>query len=268
MPIVLKQNKPTPFIIILFALFCFKSFSTVIITGSNGVLGSALVRQALLKGLPTVIGLRDRSKLHSVIEKLKETGKYAVLSPLEKITVRTLRAEQVGDQQIANHLRGQRVQSNVVLFNNAAVCLEGIDHPSLQESIQTNAIFPAYLAQQVVENIGSEQNVTVVNVSSGDGELVFLNSEIRAQIESVASVRDWYRYTHYLLSDKLNYNQELAVGPTPAYSISKALLNAFTRVYNAETAPKIRVVSVCPGNFASPMSTAGQLLDSACYKSR
>lgn len=54
-----------------------------------------------------------------------------------------------------------------------------------------------------------------------------------------------------------------AVGPTPAYSLSKALLNAHTRLWqqeliNAGLQESVRVIAVCPGNFLSPMSQPGE----------
>jgi NAD(P)-dependent dehydrogenase (short-subunit alcohol dehydrogenase family) len=48
---------------------------------------------------------------------------------------------------------------------------------------------------------------------------------------------------------------EYAYGDTPAYSVSKALLNALTRVTQREAPRGVRCVCVCPGNVASPMST-------------
>ena len=47
-----------------------------------------------------------------------------------------------------------------------------------------------------------------------------------------------------------------AHGPTPMYSLSKALLNAYTRLSHGTVPGVRRVVAVCPGNFESPMTTA------------
>ena len=48
---------------------------------------------------------------------------------------------------------------------------------------------------------------------------------------------------------------EYAYGDTPFYSLSKALLNSLTQCLDSESPEWCKVVSVCPGNFKSSMST-------------
>lgn len=67
---------------------------------------------------------------------------------------------------------------------------------------------------------------------------------------------------------------EYAFGPTPYYSLSKALLNVYTRVaqerlpallgLESELESESRVVSVCPGNFRSPMTRPEEEEDAMC----
>lgn len=62
---------------------------------------------------------------------------------------------------------------------------------------------------------------------------------------------------HYIAELQCNFDShfEYAYGETPFYSLSKALLNAYTRVRANEVDSNVRIYSVCPGNFQSPMST-------------
>jgi short-subunit dehydrogenase len=71
----------------------------------------------------------------------------------------------------------------LILINNAGVCLEGNSQEFLEESLTVNCLSPAKLndiltALTVRENI----ELTIVNVSSGEGELVFLASDIQKEI--------------------------------------------------------------------------------------
>ena len=66
---------------------------------------------------------------------------------------------------------------------------------------------------------------------------------------------------HYITELQCNFDSqfEYAYGETPFYSLSKALLNAYTRVRANEVEQNVRIFSVCPGNFQSPMSTDEEL---------
>ena len=59
---------------------------------------------------------------------------------------------------------------------------------------------------------------------------------------------------------------EYAFGPTPMYSVSKALLNRGTRILQdkleaTRAAKQAIVLAVCPGNFESAMSTSEEILN-------
>ena len=66
---------------------------------------------------------------------------------------------------------------------------------------------------------------------------------------------------HYITELQCNFDSqfEYAYGETPFYSLSKAMLNAYTRVRANEVEQNVRIFSVCPGNFQSPMSTDEEL---------
>ena len=53
---------------------------------------------------------------------------------------------------------------------------------------------------------------------------------------------------------------EYCHGSTPMYSLSKALLNTYTRVVasQVDSQQQIRIIAACPGNFLSPMSTVDE----------
>ena len=104
-----------------------------------------------------------------------------------------------------------------VLINNAGIIAEGeapalkVDLATVRETLETNALGPLHLAQNLVPLLKSGSSPRIVNMSSGMGALAD------------------------------NY------GGHAAYRMSKTLLNAVTAILAAELAGTIAVNSVCPG---------------------
>lgn len=185
----------------------------------------------------------------------------------------------------------------LVLVNAAGVCLAGASPDVLRTSMQVNFIAPTILAITTIDrltksctNDASDGNqpdesssksensnsvgddralsaLTIINVSSGDGELCFITSEIASRLRVVRSLGELFRLSDELIED-YDYNAEYAYGETPMYSLSKAFLNKATfllhekyssQINSGEVPWNIRVLACCPGNFASPMSTDDEL---------
>ncbi len=180
---------------------------------------------------------------------------------------------------------------SVTLFNNAAVCLKGpitspIPHVLrrhilntfiyislstgcskniLSKSILVNTIGPLELSASILDNCRRIDHIkcTVVNISSGDGELSYLHSDIQKRIKKVKNLKELKSLARSLA---IFYDQDIeyAFGPTPTYSVSKALLNKGTYLLHREKQhdyEKARILTVCPGNFKSAMSTDYELQD-------
>jgi NAD(P)-dependent dehydrogenase (short-subunit alcohol dehydrogenase family) len=82
------------------------------------------------------------------------------------------------------------MNNRLLLVNNAGVCLEGCTIEALKESLEVNCIGPAFLSEVFLNyaNIDRKElgnQISIINVSSGDGELVFLHSEIQRQINAL-----------------------------------------------------------------------------------
>ena len=73
----------------------------------------------------------------------------------------------------------------LIIINNAGVCLEGNSRSVLQETLRVNCLFPAQLIGMFVNRSEAEAELVVVNVSSGDGELSYLHSDIERRISSL-----------------------------------------------------------------------------------
>lgn len=139
----------------------------------------------------------------------------------------------------------------------------------MQKSISVNALGPSHIANQLIEAYDalgytdkSDKSLHIVNVSSGDGELLYLASSLAKQVELLTSQDDWRSFLRTFLQE-YSCEVEVAYGSTPSYSVSKALLNASTRVLHSRLLARgnssVRVIAVCPGNFRSAMTSEEEL---------
>lgn len=178
------------------------------------------------------------------------------------------------------------VVRKIVLINNAAMCLHGRSLHSFHSSLALNSFLPVLLIAQLRHQLmhlpaplcSSIEDIVIVNVSSGDGERLFLDSDIAEHIFPISQdsktgctdILSWQFYiTNHLWSllEKERNSKEFAVGSAPSYSLSKALLNRATQLLSKQMSSlqllnqlvPVRFCSVCPGNFASRMSTADEL---------
>lgn len=167
-----------------------------------------------------------------------------------------------------------------LLVNNAGLCLPGNDPGTYTRSLAANCLGPWWMAQGLglipegplsVQGARRWHRGIVINVSSGDGELVCLHSALatafrgcddpsdvlalvsqsKCKFSLLARPRDprMLRRADGSLAGTLwsllDQGVEVAVGPTPAYAVSKAALNALTRTSPAGGS---LVVAVCPGD--------------------
>jgi NAD(P)-dependent dehydrogenase (short-subunit alcohol dehydrogenase family) len=185
-----------------------------LVSGASRGIGLEIVRQLSRQGIIAVLGARD-------IEKGKAAGATLASEGLEPPVVRL----DVTDAESVRAAVAEvldlfgRVD---ILVNNAGILREGftpedasvldITADIVMETYLTNAVGPLRLIQAVVPEMKRLGYGRVVNVSSGAGQL-----------------------------------SEMSAG-FPAYRMSKAALNALTRLTAAELASlPIKVNAMCPG---------------------
>lgn len=237
------------------------------VTGGTGVLGKALVRGLYQRGYPLgqlYFTSRNRNATNALITELAQHkhSQYCYPGYLQ-LDVALEREE--GYEHMVYQRLPLPVLSNVlhtsqhkVLINNLATCIPGHSHDALYRSLLINTLTPMKLAIDLLENCIDEDQITVLNVSSGDGERVYLHSSIQKVLNSIISPIQLIDYIHRLMK---TYKPQLeySYGDTPMYSLSKALLNKATEVLHhyysdLRTQTPYRIVSICPGNFLSSMT--------------
>lgn len=162
----------------------------VLVTGGTGTLGRSLVKGALNRDCDTYFTYRDLNKAQSLGADLSN-GLYLDLANLN----------QVGFSISQNFECLQALPSfedcdEYVLINNIGIGLSGHTQTALIKSLRINCLATVSVSEFLVDRLrkwlvshSTRPKLTVINVSSGDGELVFLYSNIRQQIESLDSIK-------------------------------------------------------------------------------
>lgn len=192
---------------------------TMLITGSNKGIGYEVARQLGRKGYEVFISGRSAERLKAAQEKLRKEG----------VTTLTLLMDTGNQESIQEAVQqftrtGRKLD---VLINNAAISLKGdrglTEGASniLTETINVNSFGPLWVTQAFLPMMRSPGRI--IMVSSGGGSMT-------------DPVEGW----------------------SPAYCVSKTLLNGITRHLAYELAGKsITVNAVCPGWVKTDMGGAG-----------
>ena len=197
-----------------------KESLVAVVTGANRGIGLEVVRQLARKGMLVVLGSRDLEK-----------GEVAARSlTLDERTVFPRQLD-VTDQVSIDRLLGNVTAEFGrldVLVNNAGILYDtweqGItaDLNVVHTALETNLFGAWRMCHAFLPLLGKSHMGRIVNVSSGSGSLTNM------------------------------------VGGTPAYSVSKAALNALTRVLAAELSETgILVNAISPGWVTTDMGGAG-----------
>ncbi len=181
------------------------------VTGANRGIGFEICRQLAAKGIGVVLTSRDEAKGRMAVAQLRSQGLEVEFYQLDV-------TDASGIQRLGGFLE-RKYGAADILINNAGIMADakgsGVLNVQLQivrTTMETNIYGPLMLCQVLIPLMRKKNFGRVVNISSGLGQL----SEMG--------------------------------GGTPAYRMSKAALNALTRMLAAELkGTNILVNSMCPG---------------------
>jgi NAD(P)-dependent dehydrogenase (short-subunit alcohol dehydrogenase family) len=191
-----------------------------LVTGANRGLGLEVVRQLARDGFTAVLGSRDPVKGRAAAETLADEG-----FEVDPLALDVADGGSVAEAAAELERRHGRLD---VLVNNAGTLYDtwqrGVDADLavVREALDTNLLGAWRTAQACLPLLRRSEHGRIVNVSSGSGALSSMGSG------------------------------------APAYSVSKAALNALTRILAAELQRDgILVNAVCPGWVATDMGGPG-----------
>jgi NAD(P)-dependent dehydrogenase (short-subunit alcohol dehydrogenase family) len=188
-----------------------------VVTGANRGIGLEVTRQLAERGYLAVLGSRDPAKGEAA----------ATALGLDGVVPRRLDVSDDGSVRGAAEWIERDLGRADVLVNNAAILYDtenraiDVSLDVIREALETNLFGAWRTSQALLPLLLRSPHPRIVNVSSEGGSLASMS------------------------------------GGAPAYSVSKASLNALTRLLAGELRGRVVVNSVCPGWVATDMGGPG-----------
>lgn len=195
-----------------------KNNRVALVTGGNRGIGFEVCRQLAERGITVLMGTRDLQQGRKVATSLQKLG----------LSVSVMKLDITNENQILSAVKfvAKNYGQLDILINNAGAFLDSVrvdpeygrgsaffaKLSAIRESFEINSIGAFRMCQAFLPLMIKNQYGRIVNVSSGMGQLTHMN------------------------------------GTRPGYRMSKAALNAVTRIFADECRGRgVLVNSVCPG---------------------
>jgi NAD(P)-dependent dehydrogenase (short-subunit alcohol dehydrogenase family) len=207
---------------------------TALVTGGNRGIGEQVCREVARAGWDVLLAARDPKKGGPAAAHLgKETGAKVRFVPLDVTSLESIAT-------LARTLQEDAIRLDA-LVNNAGVYGERRGPEGARRTVETNFFGPLRVTEALLPAL--HDGATITNVTSELGALANLSDLRRRQLTDPGLTRQRLAS----LMEECVATAAKAWG-TDAYGVSKAALNALTRILARELAPRrIRVNATCPG---------------------
>ncbi|MCI0710134.1 MAG: SDR family oxidoreductase [Chloroflexi bacterium] len=191
-----------------------------LVTGGNRGIGLEIVRQLAQEGHTIILTSRDMQQGDEVAQEMRKAGLDVIAHKLEVTS-----QDDIGNLQTFVEVKFGRLD---MLVNNAGIYPDegrrflDIELDLVRYTLEVNTLAPSALTKAFVPMMIAQNFGRIVNVSSGMGQLTYMG------------------------------------GGTGAYKLSKAALNAVTRITAGEVRRyNIKINAMCPGWVRTDMGGRG-----------
>lgn len=209
-----------------------------VVTGANRGLGLETAHTLARRGYRVWLTGRD----------VQNTKQAAAALEAENLDVEAAALDVSDPATIAAFARRMQSEPEIAaLVNNAGASLKGFDAKVAESTLDNNYRGAVRVTDALWDRLAPDANV--VFVSSGMGELSNFSAKLRERLLATTLTRAQIEeIAEEFVNAVARGDHESAGFPSNAYSVSKALMNAFARVLARETAGAARRVNaVCPG---------------------
>ncbi|XP_027906202.1 (+)-neomenthol dehydrogenase-like [Vigna unguiculata] len=241
-----------------------------VVTGANKGIGFAVCKQLASNGFTVVLTARDEKRGVEAVQKLKELGLpgHVVFHQLDVTDPKSIKSladfikNQYGKLDIlvnnagipGAHVDGEALSSAGIMENAGLVDWSKIvteTYELAEAGLKTNYYGVKELTKTLIPLLQFSSSPRIVNVSSSMGRLENMKDgwpkEVLSDVENLTEEKIDEVLNEYL-KDFKEGSLETKGWPfaMSAYSVSKAALNAYTRVV-AKKYPSFCINAVCPG---------------------
>jgi len=215
------------------------------VTGGNRGIGLEVCRQLAQQGYRVLLTARDAEQARQAASKLSGSG-----------DVRAEQLDVTSETNIAALAERVRAKYGAIsaLVNNAGISLKGFNADVVRGTLAVNFFGALHVTQALAPLVADGGNI--VMVSSGMGELSAYSRELKARfLDETLTVAGLIALPDEFAAEVAAGQHEAHGWPSSAYRVSKASLNALTRILSKEL-PRLRINSVCPGWVQTDMGGA------------
>ncbi|KAK4573677.1 hypothetical protein RGQ29_031574 [Quercus rubra] len=249
-----------------------------VVTGANKGIGFEICRQLATNGIRVVLTARDVRRGNEAIEKLEAAGCSDVvfhqLDVMDPTTISSLADFikthfgkldiLVNNAGISGSISSPEEQRKVIidqLLGPNAIPLKEVikqTYQTTEDCLRTNYYGTKQVSEALIPLLLLSNSGRIVNVSSALGQLKLISNEnAKKELGEIDGLTEEKvdKVVEGFLEDVKENLIETKGWPVniSAYIVSKAALNAYTRVL-ARKYPKIAINSVCPGYTSTDMN--------------